>query len=266
MIGPDARRGRLRPWVTTLLLVFSLAGAGCATIADGDPSDPLEPWNRKVHAFNMALDEAVLAPVARGYRDHVNPVFRMPIRSFFSNLEDIWISANNLLQGKPVDAAQDLSRVMLNTTLGLFGLVDVASEIGFAKHREDFGQTLGVWGVPPGPYIVLPFFGPSNGRDAIGFGVDSYGDPIGNVFKVSVDEAGARTVRIIDEREALLNASKLLPGIALDEYSFIRDAYMQRRRSLVYDGDPPMLDEPAPRYDDEDDKDDKDDKPAKGSN
>ncbi|MEZ5651413.1 MAG: VacJ family lipoprotein [Burkholderiaceae bacterium] len=233
-------------------MVFALAvlGSGCAT-TDGDPRDPFEPFNRKVHAFNMALDDAVLAPVARGYRDNINPVFRYSIRSFFSNLEDVWISANNLLQGKPVEALQDLTRVMLNTTFGLFGLADPASEMGFPKHSEDFGQTLGTWGVPAGPYIVLPFFGPSNGRDAVGFGVDTVVDPIGEVFPVTRDAVGAAAVRIIDAREALLNASQMLPGIALDEYSFIRDAYLQRRRSEIYDGDPPMDEEPVPRYDDD---------------
>lgn len=245
MISRRGVRGRLLPLVLTALL-----GAGCASTGDaGDSRDPFESFNRKVHSFNTALDEAILAPVARGYRDNVNPVFRYSVRSFFSNLEDVWTGANNLLQGKPVAAVRDATRVLLNTTFGFLGLADPASEMGFPKQREDFGQTLGVWGVPAGPYIVLPFFGPSSGRDAVGFGVDSFGDPLPEIFEVTSDQVGARAFRIVDTRESLLDASRLLPGIALDEYSFIRDAYLQRRRSLVYDGDPPWDDEPGPKDD-----------------
>lgn len=251
--GPAA--GVLRAPRRLAAAAMVVLASGCASTGEA-PHDPFEPVNRQIYEFNMALDRAVLEPVAQTYQDAVNPVFRYSIRSFFSNLEDVWTSANNLLQGKPAGALHDLARVALNSTFGFLGLADPATEMGFPKQREDFGQTLGVWGVPPGPYIVLPFFGPSNARDAVGFAVDMVADPLNEVVPEAGERVAATAVDIIDTRESLLGASKMLPGIALDEYTFLRDAYLQRRRNLIYDGDPPMDDDPPPDYDDEDDEDD----------
>ncbi|MEZ5741223.1 MAG: VacJ family lipoprotein [Burkholderiaceae bacterium] len=223
-----------------LILVAGLLGGCATTAADGEPSDPFEGVNRKIYAFNKVLDDNVLAPVARGYKNNVNQVFRYSIASFFSNLEDVLIGANNLLQGKPGAAVNDFTRVMLNSTLGFVGLTDLASEMGFRKNNEDFGQTLGAWGVPPGPYLVLPLFGPSDVRDFGGFIVDSLTDPLNEVAPDGGSLTAASATRINDTRARLLGASNLMQGIALDEYSFLRDAYLGRRRNLVYDGNPPL--------------------------
>lgn len=202
-----------------------------------DISDPLEPFNRSVYAFNDALDKALLAPVARGYERVVPGPGREMIGNFFGNLGDVWTAFNQLLQGKPGAAASDIWRVAINTSFGFFGIADVASEIGIEKHDEDFGQTLAVWGVPAGPYLVLPLLGPSTFRDAPGRAVDVYGDAL------QLTDNGRRNnlwlIRTLDNRARLFPAERLMRGAALDEYSFTRDAWLQRRRNQVYDGNPP---------------------------
>ncbi|MBX3590754.1 MAG: VacJ family lipoprotein [Burkholderiaceae bacterium] len=226
---------------------------GCATA--GSPSaarDPLEPMNRAVFQFNDAVDRAVLKPVAQGYQDYIPENLRIAIGSVFGNVADLWTAVNQLLQGKPVEAVSDLSRFVLNSTLGLAGLADIATPAGLEKHHEDFGQTLGVWGVPAGPYLVLPLLGPSSLRDAPARIVDAQGDLV-----LAIDSAGQRNnaylMRTIDTRAQLLRAERLVEGAALDRYSFIRDGYLQRRRNQVYDGNPPPSDEDAPAYDPADD-------------
>ena len=226
---------------------------GCATA--GSPSaarDPLEPMNRAVFQFNDAVDRAVLKPVAQGYQDYIPENLRIAIGSVFGNVADLWTAVNQLLQGKPVEAVSDFSRFVLNSTLGLAGLADIATPAGFEKHHEDFGQTLGVWGVPAGPYLVLPLLGPSSLRDGPARIVDAQGDLV-----LAIDSAGQRNnaylLRTIDTRAQLLRVERLVEGAALDRYSFIRDGYLQRRRSQVYDGSPPPSDEDAPAYDPADD-------------
>lgn len=214
--------------------------AGCAT--NGDPRDPIEPFNRSVYAFNSAVDKAVLAPTARAYKEYVPYVFRYSFHSFLSNLDDVWTGANNLLQGKPEAALNDWTRVLLNSTFGFFGISDPATEMGFEKNREDFGQTLGVWGVPTGPYVVLPLFGPSSIRGAAGQVTDILLDPTSQVITDSTTEIGVGVLGVVDLRAGLLGASSLLSAAALDEYSFVRDGYFQRRRNQIYDGDPPFED------------------------
>jgi len=222
--------------------------AGCATGAGPrSAADPLEPMNRAIFSFNETLDEVVAEPLARAYVDVVPEVVRFVAGNFFANLADLWTAGNQLLQGKPAEAASDLGRFTINSTLGFLGLADVASEIGLERHREDFGQTLGRWGVPTGPYLVLPVFGPSNLRDAGGFAVDMAGDPLRAVGTEGAQN-NARVVRIVDTRAALLRAGRVVEGAALDKYSFVRDGYLQRRRNLVWDGDPPP--EPEPSGDD----------------
>ncbi len=221
------------------------AGRAAGTNADPDPddvpvrqaNDPLEPLNRRVHALNEALDDAVFRPVAQFYDRWTPQVFRMILRNFTSNLLDPYIAFNSFLQGKPADGFTGLGRFVFNTTFGFFGFGDPASEAGYVKHREDFGQTLGVWGVPPGPYLVLPLFGPSSVRDGLGFGVDAYLGVVNRFDNVAFRNSMAG-LGFLDTRATLLPADRLLQD-ALDRYLLVRDGYLQRRRSQVYDGNPP---------------------------
>jgi phospholipid-binding lipoprotein MlaA len=216
--------------------VVGLLG-GCAT--SGSTKDPAEGFNRAVFAFNEGLDTVLIKPVAQGY-DTVMPLpARAGVGNFFGNIADIFIGVNNLLQGKPNQAASDGGRFLVNSTVGILGFFDIASEMGMEKHNEDFGQTFGRWGAGPGAYVVLPFFGPRDVRDTGGLILDLATDPIGYVNRVPTRNS-LTAVRIIDQRAALLPADKLIEEAALDKYSYIRDAYLQRRRSLVYDGNPPF--------------------------
>ena len=215
--------------------------AGCAT-TNGNPRDPWEGLNRKTFAFNDALDEAVMKPVATGYQTYVPQVIRRGVSNFYGNLEDIGTSLNNILQGKPQEGFSDASRVLLNTTIGLLGLIDVASDAGLEKHYEDFGQTLGWWGMRPGPYLVLPFLGPSTARDAPAKAVDPSWY-YGNAMNSDPAYWSFWTLDKVRTRADLLQAEGVVREAALDKYSFIRDAWLQRRRNMVYDGNPPRLKE-----------------------
>jgi phospholipid-binding lipoprotein MlaA len=217
--------------------VFLLA-SGCATVQNPDPRDPYESVNRAVFSFNDGLDRAVLKPVATVYRDALPSPLRVMVRNFFSNISDVFIGVNNVLQGKPGEGFNDWARVLWNTTIGLGGINDVASEMGLEKHNEDFGQTFAVWGVKSGPYLVLPFFGPSDVRDGIGLGFDLYASPLLGYHNVPVRNSLA-ALRVVNDRSELLEASTIVEQAALDEYAFRRDFYLQRRRSLIYDGNPP---------------------------
>lgn len=222
--------------VVALVLAGFLLG-GCAS--SGNPRDPLEPVNRAVYSFNDGFDRAIAKPVAEGYRAVVPDLARSGVTNFFSNLEDVWIMFNNLFQGKVESALDDMARVLVNSTVGLFGVVDVASDLGISKHNEDFGQTLGRWGVGSGPYVVLPFLGSSTLRDALGLGlVDMQGDIVRQLDHVPTRNSLFVT-RLINTRANLLDASRIVEEAALDKYSFTRDAYLQRRESLIYDGNPP---------------------------
>ena len=222
--------------LSALVLVGFLLG-GCAS--SGNPRDPFEPVNRAVYSFNDGFDRAIAKPVAEGYKAAVPEIARTGVTNFFSNLEDVWILVNNLLQGKVDSALDDMARVLVNSTVGLFGLVDVASDLGISKHNEDFGQTLGRWGVASGPYVVLPFLGSSTVRDALSLGlVDMQGDIVRQLDNVPTRNTLLVT-RLINTRANLLDASRIVEEAALDKYSFLRDAYLQRRQSLIYDGNPP---------------------------
>lgn len=224
----------LRALVLTLLLPLVLLG-GCATT---NPRDPFEPVNRAVYSFNDAMDTAIIRPLAEGYRAVLPSFVRTGISNFFANLNDVLIALNNLLQGKVVAAVSDVGRVLVNTTLGVGGLVDVASKMNLEKHNEDFGQTLGYWGVGDGPYLMLPFLGPSSLRDAFGRVVDGRGDPVGFLRDIPWRNS-LLGVRTVNQRAELLDTSKILETAALDAYEFLRDGYLQRRRNLIYDGSPP---------------------------
>ena len=212
-----------------------LALGGCATTAN-NPKDPYEGFNRAMFAVNEGLD-VVIKPVAKGY-DTVAPApVKTGIGNFFGNLADIWTAFNNFLQGKGGAGLSDVGRVLVNTTLGIGGVFDVASEMGLEKHSEDFGQTLGVWGVGDGSYWVLPGLGPRTTRDTFGVAVDMYADPIPRIDDVPVRNT-LMGIRLIDTRASLLPADKVVEQAAFDKYSYIRDAYLQNRRSNVRDGHP----------------------------
>jgi phospholipid-binding lipoprotein MlaA len=202
----------------------------------GGQDDPLEPINRFTFAVNLKADEWAIKPVAQAYKTVIPTLVRTGVQNVFGNVADIWTSANNLMQGKVREAGTDATRVVINSTIGVVGLVDFASDWGYQKHKEDFGQTLGVWGVPAGPYVVLPLLGPSTLRDSFAqIGVDVHASP----FRYLADP-GARNsitaVRLTDSRSRLLDREKALQGIALDQYLCVRDAYMQRRQAQVLDG------------------------------
>ena len=218
-----------------LLLAGTLAG--CAT-SGGNPADPFEPFNRAMFSFNDTVDTAVIKPVAKGYRRVVPGILRTGISNFFSNLEDVWISVNNVLQGKFREGFDDFTRVLFNSTFGVAGIFDFASDVGLQKHNEDFGQTLGWWGVGSGAYLVLPILGPSTIRDGFGLLLDSQADLVFQIDGVPVHNS-LYAMRAIGKRASLLDASSVIEQAALDKYAFIRDAWLQRRLDLVYDGDPP---------------------------
>jgi phospholipid-binding lipoprotein MlaA len=229
----------------SLLMLSVLMMAACASIQQTErveKIDPFERVNRVVFSFNETADQYVIKPIAEGYKFVLPELVRTGVTNFFSNINDVLIGANNLLQGKPANAASDIGRFFINSTVGILGLFDVATDMGLDKNREDFGQTLGVWGFSDGPYIVLPFFGASNIRDTVGFVVDVETDFMINTNKLNSDEKIAiNSLRIINRRADLLDAGQLLEDAAFDKYSFLRDGYLQRRRNQIYDGDPPPL-------------------------
>ncbi|MGO4327040.1 VacJ family lipoprotein [Cupriavidus sp. 2TAF22] len=227
-------------WLTAA--AAALLMAGCATGPTANPKDPIEPFNREVSRINEDFDKGVLKPVGQLYADFIPSPVRTAIDNAFSNVSDVYSAVNNLLQGKPARAAEDTMRVAINSVLGLGGLIDIATPAGLPKYKEDFGQTLGVWGVPSGPYLVLPLFGPSTVRDTVGMLVDRQMDPL-----AYLDPVWARNtltgVRIVSTRASLLGASNLIEEAALDKYTFLRDAYLQRREYQIYDGNPPQSEE-----------------------
>ena len=226
-----------------VLCAAALLLAGCASLPPGerDPRDPYESFNRSMFSFNEGFDDLIARPVASAYRDYIPQLVRTGIGNFFSNLGDLMTGVNNLLQGKPVEAMNDWGRFAFNTTFGLLGILDVVSDAdnGMEKHDEDFGQTFGRWGMGNGPYLVLPFLGPSTLRDGAGLVLDFGLDPMGSLVDDQRIENTLWAVRYVNARARLLTATSLVEQAALDKYVFQRDAYLQRRRSLVYDGNPP---------------------------
>jgi phospholipid-binding lipoprotein MlaA len=222
------------------ILLGLVAGmVGCASIPAGvepSPRDPWEPFNRSVFEFNEGLDTYLLKPVVAGYRFVLPEFVRDGIYNFFSNYSDIYTALQNLLQGKPDYAFSDLMRVVVNTTFGLGGLIDMATPGGLPKHKEDWGQTFGVWGIPSGPYVVLPFFGPSSVRDTFGTVADLESD----YLFAYVKDIGLRNsitgLRVVNARNTYYEAGDLLDGAAIDKYSFMRDAYIQRREYQINEG------------------------------
>jgi len=240
--------------VSRCLLLATIVGllAGCASTAERDPRDPFEPLNRGIYRFNDKVDTAIARPLATTYQKVVPAEVRGRVRNFFGNIGDFFIGVNNFLQGKFEDGVSDWARFAFNTTIGLFGIHDVATDMGYEKHNEDFGQTFGRWGAPSGPYLILPILGSSTVRDGISTGIDLYVDPVTEVRPYHLQYA-LQGLRLTQTRADLLDASRILEEAALDKYVFQRDAYLQRRRSLIYDGRPPREKEP----DDDADKDKK---------
>jgi phospholipid-binding lipoprotein MlaA len=220
--------------ITILIVCASMIG--CASIPAGSersPDDPWEPFNRSVFSFNESLDDYLLKPITKGYRFILPKPAQQGVDNFFGNYRDIYTSANNLLQGNLSMAFSDLMRVVVNTIFGLGGLFDVATPGGLEKHKADFGQTFGVWGIPSGPYVVLPFFGPSNVRDTLGIAVDLETDYL---FRLLPDVAlrnSLTALRVVNARNNYYEAGDLLEGAALDKYTFTRDAYIQRRQYQI---------------------------------
>lgn len=222
----------------TLFVCVVLFLSGCATT--GNPEDPIEGFNRAVFGFNDALDQVVVKPVATGYDAVLPSPVKTGVANFFGNIADVFIAVNNLLQGKVPEAAGDAGRFVVNTTVGILGLFDVATDMGLEKHDEDFGQTFGRWGVGPGAYVVVPLFGPRTVRDSVGLVLDVKADPVANLDSVPSRNSLLLT-RVVSDRAQLLPADKVIEEAALDKYAYIRDSYLQRRRSLIYDGDPPRI-------------------------
>lgn len=230
--------------MATLCVLVALV-SGCATGPNANPQDPLEPLNRRIYSFNDTVDQVVLKPVATGYRDTVARPVRTGVSNFFGNLRDAWSAFNGLLQAKPKVAAENFMRFNVNTVFGLFGVLDVATEMGIERTTLDFGHTLGRWGVPAGPYLVLPLLGSSSVRDASGLLVDAQGDVLTQSHVPSPEVESAQVLRVVDTRAGLLGAGDLLEQAALDKYSFLRDAYLGRRESQIQG---PQAEE---RYDEE---------------
>ncbi|MDQ8021068.1 MAG: VacJ family lipoprotein [Moraxellaceae bacterium] len=218
--------------------LFGLMGGASAQEGFRDPRDPWEKFNRGVYAFNDGMDAYFLRPVAVGYTEAVPLPARTWVSNFVGNIGDVWTAVNNLLQGKPANAASDVGRVLINSTLGILGTFDVASEMGLEKNEEDFGQTLAVWGVGDGPYLVLPLLGPRTARDGSALVVDLYADPVGYYHSVPVRNV-IGGLRVVNTRSQLLGADRVLETAALDKYTYTRDFYLKRRTYLVYDGNPP---------------------------
>jgi len=231
--------GAIGRFARSALMTGCLAGllAACAGTPP-NPKDPLEGFNRAMFSFNEGLDQVLIKPVAQGYEAAVPLPARIGVSNFFGNVGDLWVGINNLLQGKGGDAANDVGRLLINSTLGILGLFDVASEMGLERHDEDFGQTLGRWGVGEGAYVVLPLFGPRTVRDTGGLVVDVLADPVSSVDDVPTRNT-LRALRIVSVRAELLPGDKAIEQAALDKYAYIRDAYLQRRLNLIHDGNPP---------------------------
>jgi phospholipid-binding lipoprotein MlaA len=217
----------------TLLGVAAALLAGCTTPPQ-NPQDPFEKFNRAVFTFNDAVDRVALKPAATAYKEVLPTFVQSGVNNFFGNLSDAWSGVNNLAQAKGQDGMSDLTRFAVNSTFGILGVLDIATPAGLRKHSEDLGQTLGYWGVPRGPYLMLPILGPSTVRDAAALPADLWGDPWSHKMPVGWRNVGIG-VRAIDQRASILDASNLLEDAALDRYEFIRDGYLQRRDSRVYD-------------------------------
>ncbi len=229
----DVRRA-----IGLLAVAATLVLSGCATTGGGRAYDPFEPVNRAMYAINEPIDKNLIKPVAQAYVDYVPSVIRTGISNYFNNIDDLFSALNGLLQGKLDKAGNDMGRVMINTFPGILGLIDVASDLGIPRGNEDFGQTFGYWGLPQGPYLFVPLFGPTTVRDGTGFVLRVLWSPTTEIPDVAVRNV-IYGLGGLDLRAQALGATSLIDEASLDPYTFVRRAYLQRREYLVYDGNPP---------------------------
>ncbi|MDD1649161.1 MAG: VacJ family lipoprotein [Methylococcaceae bacterium] len=239
----------------SLFLMLCLYGCSSTPSKDKDARDPIEGWNRGVQHFNDKLDDYVMKPVATGYQKVTPTAVDLGITNFYSNVDDVGVIGNDLLQFKLLQGGQDLGRFFVNTTVGLAGVVDVASKMNLPKHNEDFDQTLAVWGVPSGPFVVIPFFGPSTPRGIVGLAGDTASNPITWINPMAGYALGSSwhgldwvilgsgMLRVTDQRADLLSASKIMDEASVDRYEFMRNAYFQQRNYVIHDGNPPLDEE-----------------------
>ncbi|WP_242523127.1 VacJ family lipoprotein [Thiocystis minor] len=224
------------------VLCSTLLTGGCATNPDRvvDPRDPLEPFNRAVYRFNSDFDKAFLQPVAKGYQAITPEPVDRGVTNFFHNIADVTSAVNNVLQFKMSRAGSDVGRLFINSTIGVLGIFDVATNVGLPSYKEDFGQTLGYWGLESGAFLMLPILGPSSMRDTIGLAGDVFTDPLINIREDHIYWS-LLGLQFVDRRAEYLTAGQILEDAALDSYGFLRDAYLQRRLNLVHDGNPPSV-------------------------
>lgn len=253
----------IKSYIMPTIVILSMFLAGCASVSVKNPVDPWESWNRSVFNFNDSLDMGIVKPIATTYTTTVPHFVRTGVNNFFSNLTGVWTVVNSTLQLKPQAALETFFRVTINTFLGLGGVLDIASEMNIERHTADFGQTLGHYGVPPGPYLVIPLLGSSTLRDALASTLISKGDLVWQLNSVAARNS-LYALRLLDTRANLLRTTSVLEGVALDKYTFTRDIYLQVRRNDILDGkeppeDPteipefkenaPALDAPKPKVD-----------------
>lgn len=232
--------------VKSVAVLAVMLMSGCASVAPSHPADPLESINRPIFRFNEKLDDWALKPAATGYVKVVPSPVRSGVKNFLGNIEDAWSFVNSALQAKPEGVGQNMGRVLVNTFLGVGGIFDLATPAGIERQDEDFGQTLAVWGVPRGPYLMLPLLGPSTVRDGVGQGVWMLASPMN---QASNDVSySALALKVLDSRVRLLDVDQIVSDAATDRYSFIRSAYLQRREYLIHDGEvvPQREDDDAP--------------------
>ena len=241
---------RLPLLLTGIITVLALAGCATTPRTETEKNDPWQRWNKGAQAFNDSFDKNLLKPVAKGYLDVTNTAIDDGVTHFFSNINDIGVTINDLLQFKLLQSGMDFSRFMINTTAGVGGIFDWASKLDLPKHDEDFGQTLGYWGVPSGPYLVLPLFGPSSPRDTVGLIGDAFMDPLTYVsifggFAGTAASAGTSALDVTDTRAGVMTTEKMLDeATGENRYDFIKNSYQQHREYLIYDGNPPNEQDP----------------------
>lgn len=238
------------PLIIRILAVLALTGCATTAIEEAEQDDPWQGWNKGTQSFNDGFDKHILKPVAKGYLDVTNKPVDDGVTNFFSNINDIGVTINDILQFKLLQGGMDISRFLINSTAGVAGVFDWASKIDLPKHNEDFGQTLGFWGIPSGPYLVLPFFGPSTPRDTVGLIGDALMDPITYVsifggFAGTAASAGTSALDVTDYRAGLMTSEKVVNEATNgDRYQFLKSSYLQHREYLIYDGNPPDQGDP----------------------
>jgi len=241
------------PAISLLICALAIGGlSGCAStsLKEAEQTDPWRHWNQSTQAFNDSFDQHILKPVASGYLNITNKAVDDGVTNFFSNINDIGVTINDIFQLKLLQGGMDISRFIINTTIGVGGIFDWASKIELVKHNEDFGQTLAFWKLPSGPYLVLPFFGPSTPRDTIGMLGDALMDPLTYVsifggLTGSLVTVGTSALDVTDYRAGLMSSKKMLDeAISGDRYDFIKNTYLQHREFLIFDGNPPEDNDP----------------------